>query len=356
MMGVGAEAPRTGDEVLSAAVAAIRDRLPSTWSLSSPGDRGADAVLSIRSPDGKEGTLIVEAKRVLEGRDVAAVRERLAHLTAQQPGSIGVVAGRYLSKSTRERLAAAGLSFADATGNVLVRADTPGLYISDRGADNDPWRGPGRPQGTLRGEPAAKVVRALLDFTGPWKVRDLVQVSKAATGSAYRVIEFLEAEALAEREGGLVSVPDWPALLRRWSEDYQFLHTNTVSRWIAPRGLADFLERVRGSAVEDYALTGSVAAGAWESYAPARSAMLYASAPEQAASEWGLRPTDTGANILIARPAYPVALERRLSALDGLQVAAPTQVAVDLMTGPGRAPSEAEGLLEWMERNEQSWR
>ena len=33
-----------------------------------------------------------------------------------------------------------------------------------------------------------------------------------------------------------------------------------------------------------------------------------------------------------------------------------TQVVVDLMTGPGRSPSEAEELLEWMKRNEQSWR
>ncbi|MEA5455638.1 hypothetical protein SPF06_12970 [Sinomonas sp. JGH33] len=346
--------------MLSAGVAAIRDRLPSTWSLSTGGretsDRGADAVLSIRAPDGTKAVLIVEAKRLLETRDVATIREQLANLTARQPGSVGVVVAQYLSKSTRERLAEAGLSFADATGNILVRAEAPGLFISDRGADNDPWRGPGRPRGTLKGEPAAKVVRALLDLKGPWKIRDLVGVSKASTGSVYRVLEFLESEALATREDGLISVPDWSALLRRWSEDYQFLHTNTITRWIAPRGLAAFLERVRDSDVGSYALTGSVAAAAWQSYAPARSAMVYISEAERAAMEWGLRPTETGANVLIAKPAYPVVLERTVTALEGLQVAAPTQVAADLMTGPGRAPSEAEELLDWMERNEQSWR
>ena len=30
--------------------------------------------------------------------------------------------------------------------------------------------------------------------------------------------------------------------------------------------------------------------------------------------------------------------------------------AVDLMTGPGRNPAEAEELLGWLQRNEQSWR
>ena len=38
------------------------------------------------------------------------------------------------------------------------------------------------------------------------------------------------------------------------------------------------------------------------------------------------------------------------------RLAAPTQVVVDLMTGPGRSPNEAEELLEWMKRNERSWR
>lgn len=84
--------------------------------------------------------------------------------------------------------------------------------------------------------------------------------------------------------------------------------------------------------------------------------MVYATNAENAAAAWDLRPTEVGANVLIAKPAYQVVLERTVSALDGLLVAAPTQVAVDLMTGPGRAPAEAEELLDWMGRNEQSWR
>ncbi len=217
----------------------------------------ADAVLSLRAPDRSEIVLIVETKRLLEVRDVAAMRGQLTMITARRPGSIGVIVARYLSKSTRARLAEAGLSYVDATGNMLLRADTPGLFISDHGADSDPWRGPGRPRGTLKGEPAAKVVRALVDFTGPWKVRELVDVSGASTRSVYRVIEFLETEGLAGRDDtGLIAITDWKTLLRRWSEDYQFLHANTVTHWIAPRGLPAFLEQVRRSDFQQYSLTG----------------------------------------------------------------------------------------------------
>ena len=59
---------------------------------------------------------------------------------------------------------------------------------------------------------------------------------------------------------------------------------------------------------------------------------------------------------MLAGPALDVVFERCLTNKEGVVVAAPTQVAVDLMTGPGRSPNEAEELLDWMRRNEQSWR
>lgn len=349
--------------MVAVGMAMLRDRLPWEWSLTEAEtavDRRnprADATFVLRSPDGGELQVVVEAKRLLEVRDVPRIREQLDRFIDRQPGTIGLIAARYLTKSTRERLAEAGLSYVDATGNLLMRAQSPAVFLSDRGADSDPWRGPGRPRGTLKGEPAAKVVRALLDFQGPWKISDLVKASASSTGSVYRVLEFLEAEALANREdGGLITVPDWLSLLRRWSDDYQFLRTNTVTQWIAPRGIDSFLERVRKSELRDYAITGSIAAATWAPYAPVRSAMIYCPNPERVAEAWGLRATDTGANVILARPTYGVLVERALDRPDGLRIAAPTQVAVDLMTGPGRAPSEAEELVEWMMSNEQFWR
>jgi hypothetical protein len=36
--------------------------------------------------------------------------------------------------------------------------------------------------------------------------------------------------------------------------------------------------------------------------------------------------------------------------------AAPSQVAIDCLSGSGRMPSEGEALLEWMRRHEGRWR
>lgn len=354
------EPPRSEREALGVAAAAIRDRLPPTWDFHAQPpadlDAGYDAAFSVFAPNGVVAGFLVEAKNVVRAHDVGRLRDRLAAVTARQPGTAGLLVARYLSASTRRRLEEARVSYVDATGNLLIRSDEAGLFISATGADTDPWRGPGRPRSTLQGEPAAKVVRALLDFDRLWKIRHLVDTADVATGSAYRVLEFLEKEDLITRENSIVTVPNWAALLRRWSEDYQFLHTNDVTRWIAPRGLPAFLDVVRSSDVSGYAVTGSIAADAWASYAPARSAMIYADDPESAAESWGLRRTERGVNVILAAPAYPVLLARRDVALHGLRVAAPTQVATDLLTGPGRAPSEATELLNWMEKNEKSWR
>jgi hypothetical protein len=121
--------------------------------------------------------------------------------------------------------------------------------------------------------------------------------------------------------------------------------------------LPELLRRIANADRETrYAVTGTLAAAEWAAYAPARLAMVYTPDPEMAAMLWDLRPTDAGANVVLGEPQYDVVFERCSTNEEGVIIAAPTQVAVDLMTGPGRSPNEAEELLDWMRRNEQSWR
>jgi hypothetical protein len=317
-----------------------------------------DTVVEIADRSGGRAALIVEAKRVIEGRDVAAIRAQFDSVAQRVPNAEGLVVARYLSAPVRAKLIEAGLSYVDATGNLRVEVARPGLFLADRGADRDPWRGPGRPRGTLKGEPAARIVRTIADIGGVWTMRELAEVSKASTGATYRVVEFLEREGMASRDGdGRVAVADWAQILRRWSDDYGFVRTNRVTRWIAPRGLPALLNRLgSGETASRYALSGTIAAAEWAPYAPARLAMVYAQDVARAAQEWDLRPAEAGANVMLAEPAYDVVFERSVTNSDGVVVAAPSQVVVDLMTGPGRNPNEAQELLGWMQRNEQSWR
>lgn len=252
-----------------------------------------------------------------------------------------------------------GLSYLDATGNARIILPRPGLWIETDGASDDPWRGRGRPTTTLRGAPATKVVRLLLDAKGPWIAQQIADHADVSTGSVYRALDYLDGEALVERNRGRITVPSWVALLQAWADQYQFIGSNVITRWIAPRGLEALTERVArvGTAGGNYAITGSLAVPDAARYAPARNAMIYVRSPRQAAEAWGLRPAEPGSsNVLLAEPRADVPFARVRVRDDGLVCAAAAQVACDLLNGPGRAPEEAEELIKWMERNESTWR
>jgi hypothetical protein len=351
-------------DILREALRLVEDRLPPSWSASIDEEpridgRHLDAVVTLTGPDGVRGHLLVEAKRLLTPRDVPQVLQQLNHyIRAQEPTvpTARMVVARYLPPSTRERLEEQGASYADATGNLRIMLDRPALFLRDRGADKDPWRGPGRPRGTLKGPSAARVVRALVDFAPPFMVPELASRSGASLGATYRVVEFLEREALIERHprGPIFSV-DWRPLLERWSEDYGFQRSNVIVSCLQPRGLTALVNALRSEDELPYALTGSLAAERFAPYASPRLAMIYVDDLQQAIKRLDLRPVDTGANILLAAGEYDVVFERTLN-IDGLKIVAPSQIAVDLLTGPGRSAAEALALLDWMEAHEPKWR
>ncbi|MEU2006180.1 type IV toxin-antitoxin system AbiEi family antitoxin [Rhodococcus sp. NPDC019627] len=319
-------------------------------------DVRVDAVLRVTAPDEHFVDLVLAVRRIVERRDIASVRERLERQIRGNHSARGVVVAQYLSPPVRDRLADAGISYIDTTGNIRVDVDLPGLFIWCAGANRAPQSGPGRPRGTLKGAPAAKVVRALVDFDREWTIRGLIEAAGTSTGSTYRVIEFLEGEELVARTDlGAVTVPDWRELLRRWSADYEFVRNSRVTRWIAPRGLPALMKNAAGS-TERYAVTGTIAAADLAEYAPARNAMMYVADSTGCAEQWGLRATEAGANVLLAEPDTDVVFVRTRQNPGGVTCAAPGQVVVDLLTGPGRSPSEAEELMDWMVRNESRWR
>lgn len=372
-VGAGVQ-PTTKAEALRRATTEISDRLPKGWSgtlitptqdTTLPDD--VDRLLRIDSSSGERALLVLESKLNVAGRDVEQIKTHLHNAVSQYPDSAheiqALIAAPYLSKPVRKRLEEAGLAYADVTGNILIELSKPGLFLRDRGADSDPWRGPGRPLGTLKGEPAGRVVRALTDFNKVWTMRELVVESGASTGAAYRVVDYLEREGHVRRDNARrVRVLDWVKLLRAWSADYSLTGTNRTTRWLAPRGIPHLLERMTEPSGEEpdlgirYAVTATIAAAEWAPYAPASMAMAYVTDTEEAARAWGLRPTEAGANVLLLEPPSNVMLERSVVNDAGLHIAAPTQVAVDLLTGPGRGPAEAENLLAWMQQHEEAWR
>lgn len=343
----------------------LGERLPSTWRLDTrdkeptANDRLIDALVNLTAPDGDQLVLGIEVKRSVTPRDVQPMLDQINRFAATRPlpaDVLPVLVARYLPESTRERISGAGAGYIDATGNVRIVVDRPALFLSDRGADSDPWRGPGRPRSGLRGEPAARVVRALVDFAPPYTVPELADRAGSSTGATYRVIDFLDEEDLIARQAyGPITQVRWRDLLMRWSEDYGFAATNPVATYLEPRSIGVLLERLLTAGDLKYVVTGSLAAERLAPFAPARQAMIYADDPTRLVEALDVRLSDGAANVAIAAPRYDVVFDRAAT-VDGLRIAAPSQTVVDLLTGPGRNPAEAIALLDWMEANESVWR
>jgi hypothetical protein len=358
--GLPAEAP---SDVVRRAFELISERLPGAWKLDLRtevrlGGRQADALIDLRTPAGESAIIVVEAKNSLEVRDTRAIAEQLNSLRSQlerEPGTTaGLLAAPYLNPAVRVRLGELGLAYADATGNLRLQLDRPAVFLRDTGTDKNPWRGPGRPRGSFRGGTAARVFRALVDFKPPYSVPQLVKRSGASTGVTYRVVEFLEREDIVGRgEQGIARV-DWRQLIERWSQEYGFALSKAPTAFIEPRGLEVAYEKLRTSDLR-YALTSSSAAKYYAPYASIRALSVYVASVGEAVDALSLRPAPTGGNVLLAVPEDPVAF-KRTSTFAGLTVAAPSQVAADLLGGPGRAPEEGRVLLDWMEANEPAWR
>ena len=360
--------PERDVDFLRLATALLRDRLPTGWSVAEEArpDGGwarVDGVFNLAAPSGERLDLAIAISRSPTPRDVPRAVERALEQAEVFPRAVPqgfptepVIVARYLPPSTRKRIESAGAGYIDATGNIRITAARPALFLADRGTNRDPWRGPGRPLAGLRGEPAARIVRFLVDFAGSISVPGLARRAGTSIGATYRVVDFLVSEALASREpGGPITVMDWRNLLVRWSEDYGLAKTNVTSTYLEPRGLRHLSEELAQLSDTDFVVTGSLAAQAFAPYATPQVAMIYADDPSLLVDQLGLRSTAMGANVVIAAPAYGVVFERSVNAA-GVPVAAPAQVAVDLLTGPGRNPAEADYLLDWMQANESAWR
>jgi hypothetical protein len=333
----------------------LQRRLPPGWSVGEavlePATGPIDAIVEISAPDHRTGSLALEARARLDPKSVRALVEATR---GARPTGVLVVIARYLSVSTRARLQEAEVGYLDLTGNVRIVVPEPGLFIETQGATENPDREE-RPARSLRGPKAGRIVRALIDRKQPPGVRELATITKIDAGYVSRVLAFLDSEALITRVGrGHMQTVDWPALLRRWAQEVPLGSRGQAQTYLDPRGASALVARLAKSG-ERYVISGGLASAALAPTAPTRLATVWIRDAAEAATRLGFRPAEAGANVLLIEPGDEGVFEGAVQH-DGVWYAAPSQVAADLLTSPGRGPAEGEALINWMLANEEIWR
>ena len=355
-------------DLTDAAVARLREMLPNTWTVERStrsevaADSGqartpTDGAIDLRDPRGTYVTLAVEAKRSFDPRAVGQLSGGLSSVIRSIAGHIPLlVVAPWISSRTQELLTRDGINFIDLTGNARIKLENPALYISAVGAARNPQPMP-RGQARVRGPKAARLIRLLIDVSPPYGVTEVAAATGLTQGYVSRLLAALDQDALVERtRRGRVQDADMPGLLRRWAESYDVLKSNDASTFLAPRGASDALSQLGElSGLPLLAVTGSFAAVRLAPVAAPALLIAYCNEIEALAKTLGLLPADEGANVVLLRAFDPVVWERGAEDA-GLRYVAPSQAAVDCLTGTGRMPAEGEALIAWMAENEPRWR
>ena len=337
----------------------LREKLPTGWKLrlerayqANTGEPDARVVVS--PPAGAELEVLVAVRKRLEPRDVKRIAEQLERFGTGEAHRM--VMAPYVSPLARSRLSEADLGYADATGTteLTLASANSSFTVSSVGAHTNPWP-ERRPLASLKGPASARVVRALCDISPPYGVNDLAERSGASAPVVSRVLGVLDSDGLIERaKRGPVTEVDWVGILERWSADYAFAETNPVRSCLEARGTQALFEKLAASGL-NYALTGPAAVRHQIRVAGERAVALFVDDLPRAKRALDLTEVESGANVLLAEAFDPVVFERN-NTIDGLVAVAPSQAAVDLLTGPGRWPAQGQALIAWMRENENDWR
>lgn len=348
-------------EITDAAVQWLRDRLPQNWEAvltNRPVDGGlpqGDAIVEVRGP-GSYSPIVIESKRSFQPSDLRLLTGSLVRsLRGVSRETPILIVAPWLSERTQSLLEAEGLNYLDLTGNALLQLNNPAVFISSQGSSRDPepkTRGKARVQGPKAG----RLIRALCDFLPPYGVTELARLASLNPGYVSRLLETLDEEALVlrSRRGAVESVEISP-LITRWSQSYDVFKSNRSKLFVAQGSLVSILSSLP-LIDQTFAVTGSFAAARLAPVTGPGLLSVYVENADAAAERLELLPSQTGGNVVLLTPFDPVIWARTTTADIGIDFVAPSQAAVDCLTGNGRMPAEGEALLRWMTDNEESWR
>jgi hypothetical protein len=351
-------------ELVDLAIEHLARRLPEGWRieraqiLPSNSASPIGGAINIIGPNSVAAMMIVEAKRSAPPREVERVVRNVNPALRAMAGSVGLLlVAPWLSENSRALLEDAGWNYIDLSGNVRVAATNPTLYLRLDGARKDPRA---RPRGVLRlrGKRTGRLLRFLCEVRPPYGVREIAAATGLNPGWVSTLLSALDAEALIDRgkRGDVISA-DPVGIVRRWSDSYDLLKTNTAHTFITPNGARRALQSLleAQTVAIRWGVTGSF--GAVELAPVAAPALLtvYVSAPDLVARELGLLPAEQGVDVVLLSP-YDEVVWDRMTNRNGISIVAPPQLAIDCLTGTGRMPAEGEAVLTWMAEREDEWR
>lgn len=304
-----------------------------------------DARVRVQERSGKEWDLLLECKSSGQPAVARLAIGQMLRYQGGNPNAYGVFAAPFISVEAAKLCAQENVGTVDLSGN--CRLNFGGVYIERSGQPNR--FAEKRELRSLYSPRATRLLRVLL--TQPkriWRLQDLAEEAGVSLGQAFNVKKrLLEKEWLRSETGGLTLIRA-SALLMEWSENYSW-RKNRVRDFYSLQSVAEIeaglAEGCQAQGIE-YALTGfSGAARLAPSVRYQRVMAFVAETGPEKMSALGLKEVPSGANVTLLTP-YDDGVFYGAREVDGIRIAAPIQIYLDLIGFRGRGEEAAQTLLE----------
>jgi hypothetical protein len=318
-------------------------------------DRGFDAEVGLRIGD-RAFALLVDVKKAVFPRDVRQAvwhSRRASQEWQNEPAGRPwpLIVAESISPGAKDLLRTEGVGYYDSGGSLFLPA--PGAFIH---IDKPPSRASVRAARALFSGRRAQVLHALLVRHHDWfGVTQLAQLATVSPATASQVLTELERFDWVSVRGHGPSkarhLREPAALLDAWSRHVAASRPAVLRRYFVPGTKADDLLTRVGEAFDTldvpYAISHEAAA---QRYAPFLSSIptvrVRATAgrdTDEAIGRVGARVVHEGANLAIIEAKSPGELLFR-ERVDGVWLASPIQIYLDLLAGEGRSREMAEHL------------
>jgi hypothetical protein len=318
-------------------------------------DRGYDARINLHIGN-QSLTILVQVKKTVYPRDVRQALWQFRELShsaehRQDRETQFLLIAESISPGAKESLTAERIGYFDSGGSLFLPAQNTYLYIVKPA--------PKSLQRSMRSVftgRRAQVVHALLMHHWDWfGVKDIAALAKVSPSTASEVLSELDRfDWVVSRGQGPIKerhLSEPAALLDAWVKQLPLLRQPIVRRYYVPNvktdALIERLDHAFGAHQLRYAVSYEAAA---QRYAPflsmvsqVRTRVLSIPNADAAVADMGARLVDEGSNFAIVETESAGELQFS-EQVDGIWLASPVQVYLDLLRGEGRAKEMADHL------------
>lgn len=291
--------------------------------------------------------LVVEYKSLGDAVSVAAAIQQVQRFIGDHESKdIPLVVVPYMGSVGRQLCREAQIAWMDLSGNAFISSDSVMVRVEGRA---NQFKGAGRPA-NLFAPKSSRITHFLLLHPFDWfRQKDIVRVTEINGGLVSRVVRSLVRQNLLDQnEHGAVRPSEPDLLLDAWGESYSFSKHRILRGHIPSLSGEDLLRKLTSRLLHmdgEWAITGL--SGAWllTQFGGFRTVSLYCDVDATALrlEDLGFRRDSRGANVWLVEPGdygpYIGASEQQ-----GIQVASPVQIYLDLAEHPERSSEAAQEI------------